>query len=104
MGTHVKTTVDSPYYSILGDYFATIIVSELLTSDSMRTLTNKQIYSHLLNLPLPKIVREAPPDKDFKPVWQRLSFSDSRRKRDSISPHSWEASSARTTFSNWDEE
>ena len=38
----------------------------------MRTLTNKQIYSHLLNLPLPKIVREAPPDKDFKPVWQRL--------------------------------
>ena len=65
-------TVDSSYFCILGDCLATTMANGLLTSDSLRTLTNKHIYSSLADFPQPKVVREAATGTNYKPVWGRL--------------------------------
>ena len=48
--------------------------SRLLTSATIKTLSNKQIYDDLSDFPVPKIVLEAP-GTDFTPVWRSLHSS-----------------------------
>ena len=68
MGQMAHNPSDNPYFSELGDGLASIMISDFLTADSLKNLTNKQIYSHLAEFPVPKIVREAPRDRKYKPV------------------------------------
>ena len=72
IGTAVHTTADNSYFFYLGDCLGNVLTCGLLTADSLRTLTNKQVYSQLADFPPLKVVREAPPGVDYKPVWERL--------------------------------
>ena len=72
MGTATQATVDNSYFFYLGDCLGTVLTCGLLTTNSLRTLTNRQIYLQLADFPLPKVVREALPGQNYKPVWERL--------------------------------
>ena len=72
MGQMAHNPSDNPYFSELGYGLASIMINDFLTADSLKNLTNKQIYSHLAEFPVPKIVREAPRDRKYKPVWKLL--------------------------------
>jgi len=68
----IQSSADSPYFNFLGDCFASILTSGFLSSTNFRSMTNKQLYLHLGTFPVPKVVREAPPDARYKLAWKRL--------------------------------
>ena len=75
MGIGIQARSDNPYFSTLGDYLASLLVSGFLNAGNLRMVTNKQIYNELSNFPVPKVVRDAALVMDFKPVWQRVHSS-----------------------------
>ena len=75
MGIGIQARSDNPYFSTLGDYLASLLVSGFLNAGNLRMVTNKQIYNELSNFPVPKVVRDAALVMDFKQVWRRVHSS-----------------------------
>ena len=72
MGLCLQATSDNLYFTTLGDYLASIMVSGFLTSENLKDITNKQLYLLFADFPLPKIVRDNLPNIDYGRVWERL--------------------------------
>ena len=60
------------HFAILGDCFAPLMIDGLLTSLSLRTVTNRIIYKHFAKFQQPKIVNDNP-NVDYSIVWKRLN-------------------------------
>ena len=71
MGAVVSDVNTPEYFSFLGDCLATLMVKDALNSSSIRVLTNRVIYSNILELSEPKIVQDNP-DFNYTRVWKRL--------------------------------
>ena len=71
MGTVVSDMNPPEYFSFLGDCLATLMVSDVLNTSSIRVLTNRVIYSNILKLAEPKIVQDNP-DFNYMKVWERI--------------------------------
>ena len=73
---------DTPvYFEKIGLILADLMVSDVLNERTISSITNKVIYRELLvDLPLPKVIRES--SKDYKKVWNRLhkKILDSKSK------------------------
>ena len=72
IGQGSQAVSNHPYYNELGDYLASLMASGVLTAESLKKLTNKQIYTEFADFPVPKVVREAPVGLDYSKVWKRL--------------------------------
>ena len=71
MGTVVSDMKTPEYFSFLGDCLATLMVSDVLNTSSIRVLTNRLIYSNILKLAEPKIAQDNP-DFNYTKVWERI--------------------------------
>ena len=71
MGQTVSSLHTPEYFGHIGEIFADMMVSDTLTVESLKTLTNKVVYSEMTSsFPPPKVVRES--DRNYGPVWSRL--------------------------------
>ena len=71
MGQTVSSLHTPEYWGHIGELFADMMVSDTLTVESLKTITNKVVYSEMTSsFPPPKVVRES--DRDYGPVWSRL--------------------------------
>ena len=67
----IEQARDTPeYFSKLGDSLAVLKLSDLLTSSSLTTLTNRMIYRDFASFPIPKIAVNSL--HDYKLIWRRL--------------------------------
>ena len=59
------------YFNHIGELFAEMMISDILTAGSIKTITNKMVYGEMTSsLPPPKIVMES--NLDYKLTWSRL--------------------------------
>ena len=66
-----EQAVDIPeYFSHIGDCLASLMISELLSSSTLATVTNKLVYKDLASFKTQKVVSESV--LDYKLVWKRL--------------------------------
>ena len=67
--------VDIPeYFNHVAEVFADIMISDALTAESLKTITNKIVYSEMTSsFPPPKVVMES--NLDYKLTWSRLHSS-----------------------------
>ena len=66
-----EQAVDTPdYFSNLGDCLAVLMISELLSASTLKTLTNRMIYRDIASFATSKVVNESV--LDYKLVWKRL--------------------------------
>ena len=72
MGLQSPSTKDNSYFVELGDNLASLMVSDVLTPESLNKLNNRQIYKSFSDFDIPKIVREAPSNADYDLAWKRL--------------------------------
>ena len=71
LGQHVLAKETPEHFSILGDCFAPLIIDGVLTSSSLKTVTNRVIYKHFSSFQQLKIVNDHP-NIDYHAVWKRL--------------------------------
>ena len=67
--------LDTPeYFSFLRDCLATLMVEDVLTTASIKELTNRKIYRSLISLASVKVTRDNP-GINYSLVWKRLQSS-----------------------------
>ena len=65
-------SVDTPdYFGCIGGLLADMLATDILTADTLKTLTNKAVYAEMTSsLPPPKVARES--NREYGNVWTRL--------------------------------
>ena len=59
------------YFNHIGELFAEMMMSDSLTTGTLKSITNKMVYREMTSsLPPPKVVMES--DLDYKLTWYRL--------------------------------
>ena len=61
------------YFLKISESLTDIMLSELLTADSLPEISNKKIYNDLADIPAPKVVADYPL-VNYKVVWKRLQY------------------------------
>ena len=75
LGKTVQADKTPEYFTTIGGYFADIMVSGFLTTDSLPRITNKLIYRESSDFPTVKVVLDNP-NVNYGTVWRRLQFWD----------------------------
>ena len=71
MDQGVRAVDTSEYFGHLGQVMADLMIGETLTTISIKTIRNKNVYADLTSsFPPPKVVRES--NRNYDLVWSRL--------------------------------
>ena len=74
MGQGVRAGETPNYFGHLGQVVASLMVGDILTPATLKTLTNKMVYVSMTStFPPPKVVRES--NLNYEKVWSRLHSS-----------------------------
>ena len=74
LGQTVSSLYTPEYYGHIGELFADLMVTDTLTVESLKTITNKAVYNEMTStFPPPKVVMES--GRDYGEVWDRLNSS-----------------------------
>ena len=74
LGQTVSSLYTPEYYGHIGELFADLMVTDTLTVESLKTITNKAVYNEMTStFPPPKVVMES--GRDYGKVWDRLNSS-----------------------------
>ena len=67
----LRAAATPEYFAYIADLVAEMMISEKVTPQTLKTLTNKTVYAEMTSsFPPPKVVRES--NRDYGTAWRRL--------------------------------